>query len=176
MTDGLVLDIDLSDINEAVADLETFPLDLSRELTLAMNLSLEFVKGQVAVRTPVNAGTLRDSLNHQIVSPFPNLVGAVGSPLQYAETIEKGRRPGSKMPPVDAIALWAVRKLGLSPEEAEGAAWAIAKHIAKHGFSPRGEVGPTGKKMFKEGYEAATPHVNQLFDSAVARATARAND
>ena len=168
MTDGLILDIDLSGIDETTADMETFPIDLGRELTLAMNQSLDFVRGQVAVRTPVNVGTLRDSLNYQIISPFPNLVGAVGSPSVYAPVMEFGRKPNSRMPPVDAIALWAVRKLGLSPEEAEGAAWAIAKSIAKKGIE--------GKYMFKEGFEVSTPHVNQLFDSAVARATARAND
>ena len=169
MTDGLVLDIDLSGIDEAAANLETFPIDLSRELTLTMNQALPFVEGQVRVRTPVNQGALRNSLNHQIVSPFPNLVGSVGSPLQYAETMEFGRKPGSRLPPVDAIELWVYRKgIERDREKTRGVAWAIAKHIAKHGIE--------GRHMFQEGFEAAEPYVNQLFGGAVARATARAND
>jgi hypothetical protein len=178
MTDeGLILDIDLSGIDETKANVEGYPADLQRELGIAMEQSLQLLETAVKERTPRNTGLLADNINHQIISPFPDLVGSVGSsPITpYAPVIEYGRKPGT-MPPVDAIKLWVVRKLGISGKEADSAAWGIAKNIAKRGFSPSGDVGPTGAKMFREGLEVSTPHINILFDGAVARATARAND
>ena len=165
--DALILDIDLTGVEEAIANIDGFPSDLGRELTLAMKSSLQFLEGQVSTRAPVNVGPLRDSITHQIITPFPNLVGSVGSPLVYAPVMEYGRKPGGKMPPVDAIKLWVIRKLQVPIEEAESVAWAVAKHIAKHGIE--------GKHYFKEGLEASEPHINTLFANAVARATARAN-
>ncbi len=163
----LILDIDLTGIDETVANIDGFPADLGRELGIAMESSLQLLQGQVSDRAPVNVGALRDSINHQIISPFPNLVGAVGTPLLYGVVMEHGREPGGKMPPVDAIKLWVVRKLGLSGDEATSVAWAVAKSIAKKGIE--------GRHYFKEGLEASEPHINTLFEGAVGRATARAN-
>lgn len=176
MTQDLQLDIALEGMEDVIADVDEFPQSVGRELSVAMEKSLDLLKGQVKVRTPVNTGKLADAINHGITSQFPNLVGFVGAPpgVPYAIVIEKGRKPGT-MPPVDAIALWAVRKLGLSPEEAESAAWGIAKNIQKRGFSPKFKVGPTGAKMFEKGLEASEPHINQLFNNAIARSVARFN-
>ena len=177
LSDGLVLDIDLSGFEETQANIAGFPADLELSLTVAMNKSLALLESQVVSRMGVgahkrgvNTGTLRDSINYQFVSPFPNLIGKVGVGVagqRYGIFVEYGRAPG-KMPPVDAIRLWAVRKLGLSGKEADSAAWGIAKHIAKEGTE--------GLHMFKEGFEAAEPHIITLFNNAVGGATARAND
>jgi hypothetical protein len=175
MTDGLSLGIDLSGLVDTTADLEAYPQWLGREMTIAMDLGLHHLVGHVASRTPVNEAKLRNSIQQSNVSPWPNLVGRVNTPQPYGIVIERGRAPDSNMPPVDAIAQWAVRKLQLSPEEAEGAAWAIAKSIAKHGFSDKGDTGREGAKMFEEGLEAAEPQINQLFNEAVARSVARFN-
>ncbi len=174
--DDLILDIDLNGLEETIANVDGFPADLGRELTLAMNKSLPILATQVSDRAPVFLGHLRAGINHQIISPFPNLVGSVGSPTPYAPVIEYGRKPG-KMPPIDAIKFWVHRQkyFEVPEEEEESVAWAIAKNIAKRGFSPKGNVGPTGAKMFKEGLEASEPFIKTLFDGAVGRATARAN-
>lgn len=177
MTDDLTLDIDLTGVEETVANIDEFPADLGRELTLAMTKSLELLHGQVKDRTPVFQAHLSGSINRQIISPFPNLVGSVGAPASpYLLAIEYGRKPG-KMPPVENIKFWVHRQkyFPVSPEDEESVAWAIAKNIAKRGFSPKGNVGPTGAKMFQEGLEASEPHIKTLFAGAVERATARAN-
>ena len=175
--DGLILDIDLSGIDETKANIVGYPADLSRELNVAMASSLSLLKQAVADRTPVDTDKLRGGITSETISVFPDLVGSVSSgDIPYAPVIEHGRTPGSRMPPVDAIKLWVIRKLQLPEDEVEGAAWAIAKSIAKHGFSPEHDVGPTGAKMFTKGLEASEPYINQLFNSAVARATAKAND
>ena len=163
----LSLDIDVSGLNDVVADVDAFPQDVGRELTIAMESSLQLLEGQVKTRTPVNVGKLRDSIGHSIISQFPNLIGQVGTPLVYGIVMEEGRKPGARMPPVDAIKLWVVRKLGIPADEAEGVAWAVAKSIAKKGIE--------GKHMFKEGLEVSEPHINTLFDNAIARSVARFN-
>ena len=63
----------------------------------------------------------------------------------YAAVIDLGRRPGSKMPPVDAILNWVMhKKLGgfkgkyaSRRQAARGLAFAIARSIAKKGMPAR---------------------------------------
>jgi hypothetical protein len=62
---------------------------------------------------------------------------AIVNDAPYAAIIELGRRPGAKMPPVQAIQTWAQRRLGLSRKQAENAAWAIAKSISIKGIKAR---------------------------------------
>ena len=50
----------------------------------------------------------------------------------YSEFLQNGRKPG-KMPPIAPIERWVQVKLGLSGNEAKGAAFAIAKKIAAEG-------------------------------------------
>jgi hypothetical protein len=168
MTDGLSLDVSLKGLEETAASVDAYPQFVSQELNVAMEAALQLLEGQVAARTPVNTGQLRQSITHQILSPFPNLIGQVGSPLPYAPVMEEGRRPGAKMPPVDAIKLWVVRKLGIPPEEADGVAFVIARSIARKGIE--------GRHMFQEGLEVSEPHINRLFDDAIARSVARFNE
>lgn len=63
-----------------------------------------------------------------------------GTPLSYGEVVEKGRRPGRAMPPVDPLGLWVHRKLGVPADEARSVAFAIAISIARKGTK--------GKQMF----------------------------
>lgn len=165
----LVLDIDLAGIDETVANIDGFPADLGRELGIAMGSSLQFLHGQVSDRAGVfaDSGRLADSINQQIISPFPNLVGAVGTPLFYGIVMEYGRRPGKKQPPVDVMKLWVKRVLKVPEEEIDSVAFLVGRKIGTYGIE--------GKHYFKEGLEASEPHINSLFENAVGRATARAN-
>jgi hypothetical protein len=54
----------------------------------------------------------------------------------YAGAVLGGRRPGTA-PPRAAIAAWARRRLGLSPKEAESAAFLIARSIGRRGLLAR---------------------------------------
>lgn len=91
-------------------------------------------------RPPVDRGTY---LRSWAVYDIPN--GArVYSKAPYAAVIESGRRPGSRMPPVDVIARW-VRRKGLlggkggrsSPRAERQAAFMIARAIARRGVPGR---------------------------------------
>ena len=89
--------------------------------------------------------------------------GRVFSSLPYAIVIDQGRRPGSPISRegIDAIGLWAQRKLGLSAEEADRAKWPIAISIIQQGFS--------GTGYFEDGVDAATPPIQQLFEALSAQ-------
>jgi hypothetical protein len=66
----------------------------------------------------------------------------------HAAVIEYGRRPGSRMPPVEAIRGWARRK-GLP----KGVAFLIARSIARKGIPPkalfRGHLNPILSRKFQ---------------------------
>lgn len=174
----LVIVIDGSEAEEAARMFDQFDHFLGRELTVAMEGSLAFVQSQVEARTPVNFGTLRASITHEIDTPFPDLTGYVATPKgseadPYARVIEYGRKPGSKPPPVAAIQLWATRKLQIPEDEIEAVSRFIALAIGHRGFSPEWDVGPTGARMFEEGAAVSEPHIIQLFTNAVKRAVDR---
>lgn len=83
--------------------------------------------------------------------------GRVFSSLVHAIVMDEGRRPGAPISRagIDAIGLWAQRKLGLSAAEADTAKWAIASSIVAHGIE--------GKRYFEEGVNAARPRVEAMF-------------
>lgn len=55
----------------------------------------------------------------------------------YADIIEHGRRPGAAFPPRGPIRRFAIRKLGVSEEQADAVAFLIAAKIAERGLKPR---------------------------------------
>ena len=67
--------------------------------------------------------------------------GLIFNRTPYGPVIEHGRRVGARQPPfkvpLDVIARWAQRRLGLSYEEAKRAAYPIARAISKRGLKPR---------------------------------------
>ena len=85
------------------------------------------------------------------------LQGRVFSSLPYAIVIDQGRRPGAPISRegVDAIGLWAQRKLGMSAAEAEHAKFAIAHAIIQYGIEARFFV--------EAGVERARPRIETLF-------------
>jgi len=83
--------------------------------------------------------------------------GRVFSSLPYAVVMEEGRRVGAPISRagIDAIGLWAQRKLGLSADEAKSAKWAIANVIVSQGIE--------GKHYAEQGFNAAKPRVELMF-------------
>lgn len=83
--------------------------------------------------------------------------GRVFSSLPYAVVMEEGRRTGAPISRagIDAIGLWAQRKLGLSADEADSAKWAIANVIVSQGTE--------GKHYADAGFNAAKPRIELMF-------------
>jgi len=123
--------VDLTEWNKfaTVLDRDTVRL-LDKHMHNAMDGSLALLVDWISAETPVNFGLLRASFGQSVEvhgTPF-DMTGLVGTSLIYGLPVEMGRKAGS-MPPVDAIKLWAVRKLGLKGKAADQAAWAIAIHL-----------------------------------------------
>lgn len=159
-----------------VVSLPAIPLwvpDAAKEVlnTLALNtlrLALQEVAGRVSDEAPVDSGQLAQSFGADPststggiellgVDLTTTVSGRVFSSLPYAVVMEEGRRPGAPInrAGIDAIGLWAQRKLGLSAEEADDAKWAIANVIVAQGIE--------GKRYAETGMAAATPRIEQLF-------------
>ena len=69
----------------------------------------------------------------------------------YMAVIERGRGAGKRPPPVDVIARWAMRRLGLPYKEARRAAWPIAKAIGRRGlYARRVMTGNNAKNSYRE--------------------------
>lgn len=132
-------------------------------------LALQEVAGRVSDAAPVSEGILAQSFGSypatadgglQVLGANldAGLTGRVFSSLPYAIVMDEGRRPGAPISRagIDAIGLWAQRKLGLTAEEAAKAKWAIATSIIAQGIP--------GTGYFEEGVDRARPTVGRLFD------------
>ncbi len=129
-----------------------FPRETFRQTEAAMALIVNEFQNEVIMGTPAGVGGaagLRGSIFGETVKNKNGITGIVGSPLEYADVIEYGRKPGSRIPPIQPIALWAEKKLGLSRQQAIQAAFPIARKIAIFGF----KTWPNGARMFEKGWE-----------------------
>jgi len=109
-------------------------------------------------RRYVSSGALRNSLTYGIRDNNRGRLYlkffAKGPAAQYADIIEDGRKPGARMPPVDAIKKWITVKplrlrdlktgafVKMTPSAIDGAAFVIARSIGKKGIK--------GIKYFEE--------------------------
>jgi hypothetical protein len=148
------------------------PAQAKRELNdlvvSTLRLALQEVAGRVSDEAPVAEGLLAQSFGHDPANQTGGIEllgqdasvgieGRVFSSLPYAIVMNEGRRPGQPISRtgIDAIGLWAQRKLGLSAVEAERAKWAIATVIVQRGI--------VGTHYFDRGVASAEPRVEQLF-------------
>ena len=109
---------------------------------------------EIAERTPVGAhGLLRNSIQAAVPTVLADRVsGAVGSPLEYVVSVELGTKP--HFPPLMPLVDWVEAKLGLRGDEAKGAAFGIARKIAKKGTE--------GVRMFEEAFGANADQVKAI--------------
>ena len=150
------LDIDLDEVIAFVEVAQQMPEMTEREAGLAMGKALAEVERQVVPRTPVNTGALRAAWSTQITRGSRVIRGEVVNPKVYAIVMEKGRRAGARMPPVDAIRYWVTRKMGVTGKEADQLAYVIARSISRKGIK--------GQNMLEKGFKAAEPTVRRVFD------------
>ena len=148
------------DVTYNISDLRVlakkYPETVRRETEAVMDLIVRRLEGEVVKRTPAGVGGaagLKGSIHGEVMAYGSSVTGTVGTPLEYGEVVEKGRRPGKAMPPVTPIALWVQRKLGVSADEARGVGFAIARKISIEGFE--------GAHMFEKAWKANERWVTQ---------------
>lgn len=127
------------DVN--VAELQKLARQFPEVTAIEMRAGLKVVAARcekvLVEKTPrgVSAqGGLAGSMHGEVVPFGQGYAARVGTPLEYGQVIELGRRPGQRMPPVAPIARWAVAKLGVESQDAESVAYLIARKIAIKGF------------------------------------------
>jgi len=151
------LRVDVSVLDDLIAQFENAPEVVDQEARKAMIKSLAVFLEAVTVRTPVVFGILRGSIAAEVFgTPLTgDFEGEVTHAVVYGDAVEFGRDPG-KQPPVAPLVLWAKRKFSLSDDEARGVAFVVAERI--------GEKGTEGKFMFKRGFEASEQTVARIWD------------
>lgn len=144
-----------AELLKRIEELEQGSGQFGQTITNTMQAALDLLEQEIVVRTPVNTGILRGSIANAIYGKPPYIEGAVGTPISYGLPVETGRAPG-KMPPVDAIEYWVKRKGITEQGQERQVAFAIARAI--------GRRGTRGAYMFRDGFEAARPRIETLFD------------
>lgn len=133
-----------------------------------MRLALQYAAGAISGEAPVDSGQLAQSFTADPatttggveltgVDLVAGVEGRVFSTLPYAVVMDQGRRPGAPISRagIDAIGLWAQRKLGMSAAEADHAKYAIANVIVAQGIE--------GSQYFQAGVSKAAPTIDQMF-------------
>ena len=137
--------------------------ELTAEALAALLEAELLYQRETVERTPVGVGGgggLRGSIQAHMPERDGNtLIGIVGTALPYAPAVETGTK--AHMPPVQPLRLWVEHKLGLDGEEAEQAAWAIARSIARKGTE--------GVHMFERAFDATEQQMIAILRRAVDR-------
>ncbi len=182
-TTPLQIDIDTSEIESFLRKFPFEGAEIAEDgLDAALDDSLGFIENLAVDFMPVNTGVARGSVYSENRGTKVDLLRGVDlegfvSSSDFApkiEALEFGRAAG-KMPPIEAIALW-VKQRGLAgvfsvktrkrlgskakkQKQDVSVAWAIARHIAKHGTE--------AQWVFKRAAEASEEYVNNAFDDAL---------
>ena len=131
--------------------------DITREELLRTTTEAGLLlKREVQERTPVATGTLRKSIKSRKRVLSRNVIGEVGSPLNYAAAVELGTKP--HFPPVEPLKDWVKQKLDVPASQVGSVAHAIVRKIGKRGTK--------GAHMFRDAFEANREQIVRMFEEA----------
>ena len=120
----------------------------------AMMTALMWIQGDAVREAPAHQGNLRNSIQIDGGSSFPNAEGRVFSTLAHAPVMELGRRPGARPPPSAALERWGQLVLGES-----GLGFILARSIGKKGIE--------GHFFFDKAFHKNTGNIDDLFGETV---------
>jgi hypothetical protein len=165
--DLLEIDIDLSDLEDWIEEMEEMPRIWQQEAGKGMRKTVDTLEQAITTRTPVNTGLLRGSIATSVRGTTTSVMGEVMTPLFYGIVVEVGRRPG-RFPPIRPIQLWVIRK-GIAPVgQSKAVAFLIARAIARRGTE--------GAFMFTEGVSVAQPFIDRIWVDVLRRIIIRLSD
>src|SRR5690242_5812011 len=97
---------------------------------------LPLIKAATPIGVSGNQGGLQGSELAEVVGKGTPLVkGIISTASKYALAIEKGRRPGMKMPPAGTLLRWLEVKLGVDEKTAQRIEFVVRRKIARQGYS-----------------------------------------
>jgi hypothetical protein len=148
----------LPDSVELSAAWHKAPDVVREELYGAMEESLIGLQAAVQDLTPVGAyGLLRQSELAQPVEALADqVIGVVGTSLQYAEAVELGTKP--HFPPIEALEDWVKAKLHVDDADVKRVAFLVARKISISGTPAIG--------MFHRGLNKTREQIAQRFELA----------
>jgi hypothetical protein len=120
------------DVSAIAAHWARAPEITSNAVTRAMDEAVLLLQREAADNSPIGAlGNLRNNWFSNVVPSPAQVVGLMGTPVEYAEAVELGTKP--HFPPVEPLADWVRAKLDVPEKEVQSVAFAIARKIAKSG-------------------------------------------
>lgn len=144
--------------------LQQAPALLEEELSASLTEATMLLEAEVKDRTPVAVtSALRGSIASEVRGEGADLSGVVFSPLSYAAPVELGTRP--HWAPLEPLALWAEKKLGVSAEEANDVGRRVQLKIAARGTQ--------GQFMFSQALDAARGNITRFIEQGMARLRSR---
>lgn len=150
---------------EILAAWKTAPKIVRGEISAAVFEAESYLQREIQERTPVGAnGFLKSSIfteNPQVEGDV--ILGVVGSPLRYAESVELGSRP--HWAPIQPLIDWVEQKLGIGEPESYGVARRIQYKIAHKGTQ--------GQFMFKQALDFGKSTVDMIFEKRTERILSR---
>jgi hypothetical protein len=156
-------------LDEQIDLLMDFPDISQQELGKAMSKSVITIEGEAKPFVPVDRGLLRASLGSEVkYLGDMNIIGRVGSSLgdeEYPRVMELGRKPGGKMPPLDALEPWVKRVIRPDEKNLRSVTFLVARKIAKKGIAAR--------EFMKKAWERSQARVDKYFDDALVRIAER---
>lgn len=141
------------------------PQIVAEELKAAVYESELYLQREIQEYTPVGAqGFLRESIFPETPQLLGDTVlGVVGSPMRYAESVELGTKP--HWAPIQPLIDWVEQKLDIPADQSEGVARRIQYKIAHRGTK--------GSFMFKQAFDKGADTVNRAFEKAQGRIVRR---
>lgn len=99
----------------------------------AVQLGVRRVKGRTPQGVTGAQGGLLGSIQGEVREPAGEIIGIIGTPSKYGLVVEKGRKPGGKMPPKGVLRRWVEVKMGASGKEADRIEFLVRRKIARKG-------------------------------------------
>ena len=147
-----------------------YPVVVREEVKRALGEILARFEKRVLELTPRGVGGeagLAGSIHGEVAEYGEGFRATEGTPLEYGEVVELGRRPGKRRPPIEPLMLWLMRKHGLPEEEAKQAAFGLAINIGKFGFLHG------GAHMFQKTFEELDPWIMEVMNKIPERVAER---
>ena len=160
--------IDIKGLAELQAAWKKAPQICREELERAMYEADALIEREVKELTPSGAsgggaGGLKGSITSEIQVSENNVIGIVGTSMNYAVPVELGTVP--HFPPIEPLIDWVRVKLGVSEHDARGVAFLVARKISR--------TGTKAVHMFGRGFDAVEAQVGRIFEAALDRIVAR---
>lgn len=160
---SIQMSADFEDLDKLEKRFRDAPDKFNEAMKEFLNGGVLIVERRVKELTPVNTGTLRSSIGHEIRGNGAEMQGIVGTAQKYAPFVELDTKP--HWPPFRPISFWVKRKLGVSGQALYAVTRGVQRKIARRGTK--------GAHMFERAFNETQDEIKNLWDEVWQRAIDR---